>query len=291
MRLFKYALPILFIAGVALFATRAWTEADDASQHKLAVEHARSEFIQRQAVTRGASDAKYADEQHQLLRTWFAEQSEIGNRWPTHRNDAPPFIPPAPKAKGASLDEFIELANSTVGQWREGKLDLFQTTLAGGLRFDMLRVTHPAGQQKLVVDLAVWGGPEELEAQETKDGEHVVQHASVPLQFKGLTIKFFDEKGKEVAGMPIEGEPILRLDMPERLVNDAPPGVVLARYEPGLFPRDAAQVEWTLNAGVRTSTGDMRPISAVFKTKLDPAWSIPAGQSWGGEELTATTKR
>ncbi len=290
MRLFKYALPILFIAGVALFATRAWTEADDASQHKLAVEHARSEFIQHQAVVRGASDAKYGDEQHQLLRSWFAEQTEIGNRWPTHRNDAPPFIPPAPKAKGGDLDEFKELANSTIGGWREGKFDLFQTVFAGGLRFDVLRVARPAGQQKLVVDLAIWGGPEELEQQETKDGEHVVQHASVPLQFKGLTIKFYDDKNKEVAGMPIEGEPILRLDMPERMVNDAPPGVVLARYEPALFPRDAATVEWTINAAVRTSTNEMRPVSAVFKTKLDPAWSIAAGETWGGKELTATAR-
>jgi len=150
-------------------------------------------------------------------------------------------------------------------------------------------VARLPGQKNLIVDLAVWGAPEEIEVEESKDGSgHGAMHASVPLTFKGLTIKFLDDKGKEVAGMPIEGEPSLRLDIPERLLADAPPGVVIARYEPGLFPRDAAQVEWTLSAGVRTATGETRPLQMIFKSKLDPAWSVGPGENWGGKELTAS---
>ena len=289
MRLFKYALPILFIAGVALFASRAWTEADDKAQRSLAVEHSRRQFVQHAAVTRGATDAKYADETHQLLRSWFAEQTELGNRWPAFRGAAAPFIPPAPKVKGGDMQEYQELANSTIGAWREGKFDLVQSSAAGGLRFDVLRIARPAGQNHLVVDLAVWGAPEEIEVEETKDGSgRLSQHASVPLTFKGLSLKFLDDKGKEMAGMPIVGEPGLRLDIPERLIPDAPPGVVIARYEPGLFPRDAAEVEWTLSAAVRTSTSDSRPVQIIFKTKLDPGWAVAAGEAWGGKELTAS---
>ncbi len=288
MRLIKYALPMLFIAGVALFASRAWTEADDISKRQLAVEHSRSQFIQHEALVRGADDARYADEQHQLLRSWFAEQTELGNRWPSQRANAAPFIPPAPKVKGGDLHEYEELAASTIGTWREGKFDLVHSGLAGGLRFDVLRVARIAGQPKLAVDVAVWGAPEELEVEESKEPNgHGQQHASVPISFHGLSIKFYDEKGKEIAGMPLEGEPSLRLDIPERLVHDAPPGVVVLRYEPGLFPREPAMVEWTLSAAVRTVTGDNRPLTMTFKTHLDPAWSIAAGQAWGGKEIEA----
>jgi len=292
MRLIKYALPILFIAAVALFATRAWTEADDAAKRQLAIEHSRSQFLQHSALVRAADDARYPDEQHQLLRSWFAEQTELNNKWPAMRGAAAPFIPPAPKVKGGDMHEYEELAASTVGAWREGKFDLFHSSYAGGLRFDVLRVARVAGQPRLAVDLAVWGAPEELETEEAKEGGngHATQHASVPLQIRGLSIKFYDAKDKEIAGMPIEGEPGLRLDMPERLQHDAPPGVVVARYEAGLFPRDVATVEWTLTASVRTVTGESRAITSTFKTRLDPAWSIAAGETWGGKELTAVEK-
>jgi len=290
MRLFKFALPILFLAGVALFASRAWTETEDAAKRQLAVEHSRAQFVQHAGVVRGASDARYPDEQRQLLRTWFAEQTELNNRFPAHRGEPAPFIPPAPKVKGGDMQEYFEFANSSVGGWRENKFDLFQSAEINGLRFDVLRVARVPGKSHLSVDLAVWGAPEEVETEEAREGQGRSMHASVPLSFKGLSIKFLDEKGKEMAGMPIDGEPSLRLDIPERLVADAPPGVVLVRYEPGLFPRDAAMVEWTLSAAVRTVTGENRPLQMVFKTKLDPAWAVDAGQAWGGKEVTASAR-
>jgi hypothetical protein len=83
------------------------------------------------------------------------------------------------------------------------------------------------------------------------------------------------------------GEPSLRIDLPARLVPDAPPGVVLARYEPGLFPADAAEIEWTLTANVRTATGESRPAVATFRTKPSPAWAGGATEAWGGTERTS----
>ena len=82
MRLFKFALPILFAAGLALLGARAWTDQADASAQKLALEHARHQFSQRAAVARAAPDKeRYRDDLRALLRAWFADQADIGNRF------------------------------------------------------------------------------------------------------------------------------------------------------------------------------------------------------------------
>lgn len=291
MRLVKFALPLLFAAGLALFGARAWTEHSDAAARGLAVEHARSQFAQRAAVVRAAPDAeRYRSELRQLLRMWFAEQADLGNRWPSLRGRPAPFVPPAPRVKGGDLREFQELADATVGTWREGRLELVESAAAAGLRIDLLKVAKAAGgPPHLTVDLAAWGAPEEIEMEESREGKQT-HRASVPLTFRALSLRFFDGEGKLIAEMPGEGEPSLRLDLPERLVHDAPPGVVLARYEPGLFPREAAEIEWTVAAQVRTALGDQRPATATFRTKANAAWAVPAGEAWGGKERTLSAE-
>src|SRR3954462_924164 len=82
MRLFKFALPILFAAGLALLGARAWTDQADAAAQKLAPEHARHQCSQRAAIVRAAADKDhYRDDLRALLRAWFADQADIGNRF------------------------------------------------------------------------------------------------------------------------------------------------------------------------------------------------------------------
>ncbi len=286
MRLVKVALPVLFLAALALFGLRAWTASEDRAARSLALEHARAQFLARAAVARAAPDeVKYHAELRQLLRAWFAERTDLGNRWPQLRAEPAPFTPPPPRAKGGDLREFQEFADQTVGAWREGRLDLVQTVSAGGLRVDVLAVAREKGKPQLAVDLAVWGAPEELEVEESQG--KVQQKSSVPLSFRGLSLRFFGKEGQLIAEMPGVGEPSLRIDLPARLVPDAPPGVVLARYEPGLFPAEAAELEWTITASVRTATGETRPVVASFRTKANPAWAVGATEAWGGTERTS----
>jgi hypothetical protein len=132
------------------------------------------------------------------------------------------------------------------------------------------------------VDVAVWGVPEELEVEETHEGGAQLKQlkANVPLSFGGLSLRFLDGEGKLVAEMSGSGEPSLRVDLPSRFVADAPPGLVLARYEPGLFPPESAEVEWALNAQVRLASGEPRPLTATWRTKVEPRWRLAAGQTW-----------
>ena len=282
MRLFKFALPILFAAGLALLAARAWTDQADSAAHQLALEHARSQFAQRAAVVRAAPDPeRYRDDLRALLRGWFADQAEIGNRFPLLRGQPAAFVPPAPGARGGDLRDWRELADAQVSSWREGKLDLVETAAAQGLRLDLLRVRSVAGAQPhLAVDVAVWGAPEETQVDPPEAGKQV-QRISVQLVFKGLSLRFFDARGAVVARIDGGGEPALRLDMPERLVADAPPGLTLGRYELPLFPPGVADVEWTLATGVRSAAGETRIAQAVWKTRAEPVWS---GAAWSGSD-------
>src|SRR5947208_263528 len=121
----------------------------------------------------------------------------------------------------------------------------------------------------LAVDVAVWGVPEEMQQDEQEAGKPVLR-VSVPLVFKGLSLRFFDAKGTVIARLDGGGEPALRLDMPARLVVDAPPGLTLGRYELPQFPPDVAEVEWTLAAQVRSPSGEGRIAQATWKTKAEP---------------------
>lgn len=283
MRLFKYALPVLFAAGLAMLAARAWTDQADAAAQKLLLEHARHQFSQRAAIVRAAPDKdRYRDDERALMRAWFADLADIGNRFPMLRGKGPAFVPPPPKAHGGNLSDWQQLAESEVGAWREGKIELVETSAAQGLRLDLLRVNAANG--KLTADVAVWGAPEEMQQDEEEAGK-VVQRVSVPLVFKGLSLRFFDAAGKLIARLDGGGEPALRLDMPARLVPDAPPGLTLGRYELPLFPPNVAEVEWTLAAQVRSPSGDTRVAQAVWKTKPEPSWS---GAAWGDKAIAET---
>ena len=164
---------------------------------------------------------------------------------------------------------------------REGRIDLLESAYAQGLRLDLLRVVKVAAPQPhLAVDVAVWGAPEEAETEEGYLGRQQ-QRVTVPVVFKGLSLRFLDATGRIVARMEASGEPALRLDVPGRLVADAPPGLILARYEPAQFPPDVDQIEWTLAAQVRSASGEPRLAQAIWKTKPDPAWT---GAAWTGEE-------
>jgi hypothetical protein len=288
MRLFKFALPVLFATGLALLAARAWTDQADTAAHKLSLEHARHQFSQRAAVVRAAPDpARYRDDLRALLRAWFADVAEIGNRFPMLRGQQAAFVPPPPRVRGGNLADWQQLSEAQVGAWREGKLDLIDSAEAQGLRIDLLRVART--EQKLLVDVAVWGAPEETQLDEPEAGKQV-QRVTVPLVFKGLALRFFDASGKVVARLDGAGEPALRLDMPERLTADAPPGLVLGRYELPQFPAGVAEVEWTLSAQLRTISGDTRLAQAAWKTKLAPTWAGAAWTQSAGEKVVAESE-
>jgi hypothetical protein len=277
MRLYKFALPVLFAAGLALLAARAWTDRADAASRSLLLEHSRHQFSQRAAVARTAANPEsYRGDLRALLRGWFAEQAAIGNRFPLLRGQPAPFVPPPPK--GRDIHEFQQLAEKQIAAWREGHIELVETAFAQGLRLDLLRVSKVAAPQPhLAVDVAVWGAPGEIETEEVGEFGKQVQRVVVPVVFKGLSLRFLDGTGRIVARQEASGEPALRLDLPERLVSDAPPGLILARYEPAQFPPGVEQIEWTLAVQVRSASGEARLAQAIWKTKPDPAWS---GEAW-----------
>jgi hypothetical protein len=284
MRIFKIALPLLFVAGIAVAAARAWTDHADRSARSLAVEHARSEFAQRAAVVRGSPDeVRYRTELKALLRGWFATQTAIQNRWPDQRSVLAPYIA-APRTAPALKLEVDELAGAAVSSMRDGKLDLLFTSQADGLRVDVLRVrrTGKADDARLQIDLAVWGAPEETSAEEIN--ERTTVRTTVPVVFRGLSFRFFDAAGKEIANMPGEGQPRLRVDLPEGLYSDAPPGLLFGRYEPFLFPRDAAQVEWAVAMQTKMPSGEMRVTTATWRSRMDPQWADASGKVWSAPD-------
>lgn len=290
MRLVRIALPALFVAGLAVALSRTWMDASDRAARALAVEHARSEFAQRAALVRGSPDAdRYRAELRALLRWWFAGQTAIDNRWPAQGDQLAPFIA-APRLPAGMAAEVAELAGGTVTALREGRLEVIHSTAADGLRIDVLRAQRrrDADDAHLQISIAVWGAPQETSAGELSEPTSI--RTQVPLLFRGLSFKFFDAAGKEIASMPGEGQPRLRVDLPEGLYADAPPGLVLGRYEPYLFPKDAAEAEWSLSLQTRMPSGEERVTTATWRSAIDPRWTDTSGKVWSASDTRTVEK-
>jgi len=282
MRLFKIALPVLFIAGVAVAVARSWMDGSDRAARALAVEHARSEFAQRLALVRAAPDeTRYRAEIRAALRAWFAAHTAIGNRWPEQRGELAPFIAAA-RPPPAMAAEVQELAGGAVAALREGRHTPLSGAFAEGVRADVLAVKKL--DQNLKIDLLVWGVPEETVTETSGAEGRSTFRTTVPLVFRGLSFKFFDATGKQIAHMPGEGQPRLRVDIPEGLIADAPPGMVLGRYEPFLFPKDAREVEWSLALQIKMPSGDPHVVQVLWKSKMDPAWADDSGKVWSAPD-------
>src|SRR5947209_15249240 len=113
-----------------MLAARAWRDKADTAERKLLLEHARHQFSQRAAVARAAPDReRYRDDLRALFRSWFADATDVGNRFPLLRGQPAAFIPPAPKVHGGDVHDWQELAESQVGAWREGKVELIDSEI------------------------------------------------------------------------------------------------------------------------------------------------------------------
>jgi hypothetical protein len=94
--------------------------------------------------------------------------------------------------------------------------------------------------------------------------------------------KLFDEKGKLVAEMPVDGGPDSRVDWPERYIRMFPPMVVLGQYDIPKLPAEVKNAEITFSISARSPTGGDVSTNFVWKLDVPPSWKLPAGEAWKG---------
>jgi hypothetical protein len=301
-KLLMVALPVglAVLAGILLFTTsRTQTEISEARLERARLKRDFDERAQAAKALPADRIAEWQTEVSALARWYFEELGAIRNRHPGE--------PPRPKALQAAEEErkgklkkeerealadFQAFAEDRLAVLREGKYAPVASSLADGLRLDVLGVTpgaSPGAGPGLRVDFALWGAPRYVERE--RSGDRTVTRNVIPVAFKRLAIRFADAGGKPYGEMIGGGEPYQKLSDPERFVDEFPPGVLFGTFWLELFPREAATAEVALDVDVRAPSGAVRPTAFQVKLPVPERWKLAPGATFQAEVREAAPSR
>lgn len=95
-----------------------------------------------------------------------------------------------------------------------------------------------------------------------------------------------DNKAIRKATVSGPGEPNTLVNEPDKWFEDFPPGMMIAYYNFPMFPGEAKGLDLTFDLGVRNpGGGDIKNV-LKFSLPLKSEWKLPAGASFGADEVT-----
>ncbi len=293
-KLLAFVLPAALAIAAAVLVTNAFRERSETAEARLERARLKRDFVERAALGRGIpadKTAEWRDEVSALSRWYFDELTAIRNRHPGEAPRPSGAEAAREERKGkpsdkdrAMLDEFQKYADDRFALLRDGRYAAAWSAADGGLRLDVLEVKPGAspegGGPALRIDFALWGPPRYLERM--REGGRTTTRSVLPVSFRRLAFRFFDDKGKQYGEMSGGGEPYLRVDL-ERFVDDFPPGVLFGTWWVELFPREATTVEIEVETAARGASGADRPALFVVKAPVPEAWKLPPGATFQAE--------
>ncbi len=260
------------------------------------------DFSERAGGVRGIAPEQLPQWQAEvaaLSRWYFEELSAIKNRFPGEAPRKTGVQAAEEEKKGKlkdqereALADFQGYAEGRLAVLREAKYAPIASSLADGLRLDVLSVTPgaaPGAGPGLRIDFALWGAPRYVERE--RSGDKTVTRNVIPVSFKRLAIRFADPGGKPYGEMIGGGEPYQKLSDPERFVDEFPPGVLFGTFWVELFPREAATAEVALDLDVRAPSGAVRPAALQVKLPVPERWKLAPGASFQAEVREAAPAR
>ncbi len=289
MKLIRLLIVLGLIGGAGAMGLRAYSLREDQLKFEHALAQARQSFLEVTPTVRAMpQDERYRQEFAAALKTYFAELTDARNRFPSQRaGKAAPKSAEAQKAK-QNTEDWAQLTRDVFEQLRAG-YEPALTATAGGLRLDLVSAKRSTegGKPTLQTVWALWGAPRYRQDEERAGGVRARQIVA-PTSLRGLSFRFIDGDGKFKASMAVSGEPALKVDYPERFETDFPPMALLGTYSFSAFPRDAAKVEITADASLRTPTGTDETVTFSISAPIPEAWKLGPNDTWEGERQEIT---
>lgn len=278
---------IAVLLGGGYFAMRAWREKSTDFDHRSDLDRIRKEYFERAAWVRAVPvAASYRDEMRGLLRWYFQELTDHYNKFPAYKNYARAMDELNQKLRQRRIredehklkQEFYEYARAGFDAMREGRYDPMLTAGDKSLRLDVLDVRREG--VKLRMELALWGAQRRWNEQ--SEAGVKVRKMQVNAQFQELGFRFLDVKGKITHEMNASGEPELKVEHPERWIDEFPPQVVLGYYTLDPFPAGVDKVEMTVAVLSRSPTGEEILGRFQWEFPVKEAMRLRPGETWEG---------
>lgn len=281
---------VVVVAGY--WAMQAHNDQIDAHEYQNEIERVKREFGERARwVSSVQKKEQYAEELQLLLKWYFAELTDLNNRFPG-RADETKAIKEAQKMvekgriKAEELPKYQEWYDYTRAAYDKMKSGGFEPVLSGydgTMRLDVYRLEREdkGGKAQLRMDFVLWGAPKRSQNEEV--GGKKVRRVTTSLAFESMGFKFLDEKGNIKFEMSGGGNPFLKVDNPERWVETFPPQTILGTYYLDVFP-PVPSMEMTFALKGMAPSGTPIPAEYRWEVPVQEGWKPRPGEKWEGEE-------
>lgn len=267
--------------------------------HKQALAQIEKEWLERANWVNDVADAeKYKEERSGLDKWYFSELSDHYNRYPEFRDyykENPEHAKTAGKKKAKKDDvelrkQYFTLVKGVFDAMKDGSYSPQLTGTSNSLRLDLVKIARRAdGQKGFRIDAVLWGAQRRMDRQTNATGETLSKMITAAT-FSGMNIKLFDEKGKVAAEMPVTGDPEIKVDYPERWIEEFPPQAVIGYYNLPPLPANAVKMELVMNVTSRSINGTDIPGSFKWELPVDAEWKLAPGETWEGATTEERSK-
>lgn len=288
----------VFVAVIALTATavigvsRHKAKAFE-SERELNLARIQREYLERVGWIRSIPDERaYRDEVPTFLRWYFRELAEHVARFGGNRkfND---YLSDLSKRvenpkEYADKKAHFEYTKRFFDELRSGSYAPLFSAAEKGMRLDITSVSVEAinGKRQLKMDIALWGAQRELRDESTAANgiTAVMKKKMVTSASFTSTWKLYSGQGRLIGEMSAHGDPMMKVDYPEKYIPEFPPQFVLGYYLVDLIPAEVAKIDLLFTVASRSPSGG--EATANFQWKLDAPgeWKLQPGEKWEGAE-------
>ncbi len=243
----------------------------------------KADYLERVGWIRSNPDEKaYRDEVSTFFRWYFKEVNEHLNRFRGNK-DFDDYLAELDKRSGKGKSDsqagekkaYYEYTKKIFDDFRTGSYNPVWSATDKGMRLDV-RSARVEGKQ-IRIGLLLWGAQRELR----DDGKLKKMATSSSW---GVTWRLFDEKGKLFGEMSASGDPSMKIDFPERFIEQFPPQMVMGHYDMDLVPAEVVKMEIAFNVVSRAPSGGEANASYVWKLDTPPEWRLRPGEKWEGAQ-------
>jgi hypothetical protein len=290
----RTGLLVAVLAAAGITAASLYRNRVEDYEFLRAQDRLRLDFLERAVWVRSIpNDDTYGDENAALLKWYFAELTDLFNRFPKKRNAPDGMAELEARArKGFVSSQDVETAK----EWYDTAKEMYAAMEKGyrphltahkeAMRLDVVSVRRALlnGQPRLRVDFLLWGVPRQMTGRETEGGQKQ-KRMTVQVAFKQLAFKFLDGKGNIVAEMSGGGEPHLKVEYPERWIATFPPQALTGTWYLEVFPREAARVAWSVEVQGRSLNGNEVVAKFDWEVPVHDDWKLKEGEKWEAQEM------
>ena len=301
--LIRLLLVLAIGVGGAYFGMTSYQKLKIKDAHELDLARIQREWLERENWVDDVPEAdKYKEERAGIDRWYFTALTDHYNHYPTFKNyyrvgdelsgKGGKEAGKRPAKKNASEEQlkqqYYDLTKTVFDALKDGTYAPVLTSTSNSLRLDFYKIGRTS-TGKLRFDVVLWGAQRKMEHDQQAAG-NTISRMTTAATFNSINFQFFDEKSKMMGEMNVTGEPEIKVDYPERWIEEFPPQAVIGYYELDPFPAEPVKMHMDVTVNSRALTGSDIPGSFKFDIPVDASWKLGVGEKWEGATTEERSK-